>query len=290
MLVVEGHHSVLVEHVRLARLPVGLELTQGTHSRPVRQFVRHLVRHRVQRVAALVEISWRTIGAHVGNVVERSLIEAHVSIVGPVGRAAQGRTALVVGGPHVVELVTANPQGRFDMRILIAVASRHGSTADIARRLAERLTEAGHEPDVLDLVHDRHRGDRIDDLTRFGAFVVGSAIYEGHWLRQARTFVLENAVRLQDSPVFLFSSGPLGDGERTSIYAGRIDELVHAVDAVEHRVFSGRLDRGELGRIERWIVDVVRAHEGDFREWAVIDAWAAVIDARLAAHTNSAAT
>ena len=174
------------------------------------------------------------------------------------------------------------------MRVLIAVGSRHGSTTEIAERLAERLTEAGHAPQVLDLLHARHHGDDLDDLTRFDAYIVGSAIYEGHWLRQARTFVLRNAARLQHVPVFLFSSGPLGDSEHVAIDFAKIDELVSAVDAVEHHLFSGRLERSELGRIERWIVDVVRAHDGDFREWNAIDAWAAEVAAHLSSTTSDA--
>jgi menaquinone-dependent protoporphyrinogen oxidase len=174
------------------------------------------------------------------------------------------------------------------MRILIAVGSRHGSTTEIADRLAGRLTEAGHTPQVLDLVHARHLGDDLDDLTRFDAYIVGSAIYEGHWLRQARTFVLKNAAHLQHHPGFLFSSGPLGDSEHVAIDFAKIDELVSAVDAVEHHLFPGRLERSELGRIERWIVDVVRAHDGDYREWSAIDAWATEVATHLASNTTDA--
>lgn len=168
------------------------------------------------------------------------------------------------------------------MKILIAVASRHGSTADIARRLAARLDAFGHTATLLELGRDR-RDASEETLDDHDAVVVGSAIYESHWLRPARTFVLRNASQLQRMPVFLFSSGPVGTSEHVSIDAVKIDELVHAVDAVEHRVFSGRLDRTELGRLERWIVDVVRAHDGDFRDWAGIDTWAAAIDERLRA-------
>ena len=95
------------------------------------------------------------------------------------------------------------------MKILVAVASRHGSTADIARRLAARLDDLGHTTTVVDLLRDHgHGGDPV--VERHDAVVVGSAIYESHWLRSARTFVLRNATQLQHMPVFLFSSGPIG--------------------------------------------------------------------------------
>lgn len=166
------------------------------------------------------------------------------------------------------------------MKILVAVASRHGSTTDIARRLAARLDDLGHVTTVLELARE-HGREAEAQLERHDAVVVGSAIYESHWLRAARTFVLRNANRLQRMPVFLFSSGPIGESEHVSIDTVKIDEMVHAVDAIEHRVFSGRLERAELGRLERWIVDVVRARDGDFREWDGIDHWATAIDAAL---------
>ena len=175
------------------------------------------------------------------------------------------------------------------MKILVAVASRHGSTVEIARRLAERLAALGHTTTLIDLGHDPKRGPE-PALDEHDAVVIGSAIYEAHWLRAARTFVLRNASRLQRMPVFLFSSGPVGDSEHVAIDTVKIDELVHAVDAVEHRVFSGRLDRAELGRLERWIVDVVRAREGDFRDWDGIDTWAAAVDAHLRAGAAARST
>jgi menaquinone-dependent protoporphyrinogen oxidase len=181
------------------------------------------------------------------------------------------------------------------MKVLVAVASRHGSTVDIARRLAERLDALGHEATVLELGdghrhgHDHPHGHE-PALAAHDAVVIGSAIYEAHWLRSARTFVLRNASRLQQMPAFLFSSGPIGDSEHVAIDTVKIDELVHAIDAVEHRVFSGRLDRGELGRMERWIVDVVRARDGDFRDWDGIDTWAAAVDAHLRATAGARST
>jgi menaquinone-dependent protoporphyrinogen oxidase len=158
------------------------------------------------------------------------------------------------------------------MRVLVAVGSRHGATAQIATRVADRLRRCGHQCEVIDVAHEHHGPDATDG---FDAFVIGSAVYEGRWLRGARHFVLDHAIEMQRAPVWLFSSGPLGDDDRhVSIDTRRIDELIHAVDAREHRVFAGKLARDDLGRLERWIVDIVHAREGDHRRWEVIDAWA----------------
>lgn len=281
VVVVEWDGAVLVEHIGVIGLPVGLELAQARR--------RQLGRGTVVRVVQVVQVvHGHVVTDRFGIVVEGALGRVHDSIVRPRPLASQGRTALSCWRHLWSSEGHRIRDGEVTMRILIAVASRHGSTAEIADRLAERLTQSGHRPHVFDLVHARERGDELDDLTQFDAYVIGSAIYEGHWLRQARTFALRNAAHLQHAPVFLFSSGPIGDSEHVDIDADKIDELVHAVDAIEHRVFSGRLDRGELGRLERWIVDVVRARDGDFRDWTVIDAWAAAIDIRLSTISGSA--
>jgi len=47
--------------------------------------------------------------------------------------------------------------------------------------------------------------------------------------------------------------------------------------AVEHRVFAGRLDMRNLGRVERTTARAVRAPEGDFRDWEAVTEWAAEI-------------
>jgi menaquinone-dependent protoporphyrinogen oxidase len=165
------------------------------------------------------------------------------------------------------------------MKVLIAVASRHGATLQIAERVAAAVRSDGHVVDLLDVTHGHHGPDAVDG---YDAFLIGSAIYEGRWLRGARQFTLDHAIALQGAPVWLFSSGPLDDDDaHVGVDTRRVDELIHAVDAIEHRLFSGRLDRAELGRLERWIADVVRAHDGDFRDWDAIDAWAASVVAAL---------
>lgn len=160
------------------------------------------------------------------------------------------------------------------MRILVVVASRHGSTRSIAARLALQLSGRGHSTEIDD-VSDRHHAHSVD-IDQFDAAVIGSAVYEGHWMREARRFLLQNAVALQQRPVWLFSSGPVGD-EQVGVDERHLADLRASVDGRGHHVFAGRLDRDDLGRMERWIVDVVHAHDGDYRDWADIDGWAASI-------------
>jgi menaquinone-dependent protoporphyrinogen oxidase len=163
------------------------------------------------------------------------------------------------------------------MKVLVAVASRHGSTAEIAERIVATLLAADLEVDI-------HRIDDAAgrDLGGYDAIVVGSAVYEGHWLRSARRFVADHQDQLRRVPVFLFSSGPVGNNT-IGVENGHVTDLVELSGAVDHRQFPGRLDRDLLKRRECWIVDIVRAHDGDFRDWDAVAAWASTIAARLTA-------
>ena len=69
------------------------------------------------------------------------------------------------------------------MRILVTAASRHGSTAEIATRIGETLAIHSGLDVRVRAPHD------VEDITGYGAYVLGSAIYKGHWLEAARDLV-----------------------------------------------------------------------------------------------------
>src|SRR4029453_11196653 len=88
--------------------------------------------------------------------------------------------------------------------ILVAYASKHGATAGIASRIAERLSERGHDTLARPV-------DVIDSLAGAEAVLLGSALYAGSWRKEAVGFVDRFRAELAGMPVWLFSSGPLGD-------------------------------------------------------------------------------
>lgn len=153
------------------------------------------------------------------------------------------------------------------MRILVTAASRHGSTAEIATRIGETLAIHSGLDVTVRAPHD------VEDITGYGAYVLGSAIYMGHWLEAARDLV-QGHDGWRDHPVWLFSSGPIGDPPVPDEQPVDIGAVVVATHALEHRLFSGALRRDRLGFAERAMVAALRAPYGDFRDWAAIDAWA----------------
>lgn len=152
--------------------------------------------------------------------------------------------------------------------IVVAYASKHGSTAGIAEHIAARLREHGSEAEV-------RAAEDIAELGGAHAVLVGSAIYAGSWMKEAIAFVDRHADVLTRLPVWLFSSGPLGeqvvDEEEQP---KQLREISDRIDPRGHRIFAGALDTASLGFGERMIVKAVKAPEGDFRDWDAIVAWA----------------
>ena len=162
------------------------------------------------------------------------------------------------------------------MNVIVAYASKHGSTEGIAQAIAERLDESGAPAQAIP-VND------VSDLGDAPAVVLGSAVYAGSWMKEAVEFVHRFAEPLAERPVWLFSSGPLGeDVEDEEQQPRQLLEMEGIIGPVEHRVFFGALDRSRLGFAERMIVKAVKAPDGDFRDWDEIGAWADAIAAKLA--------
>ena len=105
--------------------------------------------------------------------------------------------------------------------------------------------------------------------------MIGSAIYYGSWMKEATDWVHKNQSILANRPVWLFSSGPLGtevkDAEQQPKEIAEFQKLIKPRD---HQVFFGSLDHNKLSFTERMVLKAVRAHEGDYRDWEAIDAWA----------------
>jgi menaquinone-dependent protoporphyrinogen oxidase len=158
--------------------------------------------------------------------------------------------------------------------VLVSAASKHGATAEMAAFLATALTERGVEAAVAEPAD-------VTALDGVDAVVLGSAVYVGHWLEPARALVDRLGDELRARPVWLFSSGPVGEPLRPVEDPVDVADLLEATGARDHRVFPGRIDRGLLGFGERAMVRALRVPEGDFRDWPAVEAWAAEIAAAV---------
>jgi menaquinone-dependent protoporphyrinogen oxidase len=152
--------------------------------------------------------------------------------------------------------------------VLVAYASKHGSTEEIAHALATRIRAHGYDAEATPI-------SRIDALDDAEAVVVGSAVYGGSWMQEAVAFVRHHAPELAGRPVWLFSSGPLGEHiQDEEDQPKQIAEFRESVQPRDHHVFMGALDPDKLGFAERMMVKAVQAPAGDFRDWDDIRSWA----------------
>jgi menaquinone-dependent protoporphyrinogen oxidase len=161
------------------------------------------------------------------------------------------------------------------MTVLVAAASKHGGTDEIAARIGADLAEHGVAVEVKKL-------EDVHDLAGYDAYVLGSGIYFGNWVKPARRFIDTHAAELAKRPTWLFASGsivgdpPVGD-DPNALRAGLAEQLVEVTHAREHKLFAGKLDTGELGLVERLPVRMAHGREGDWRDWNAVDGWAAAI-------------
>lgn len=174
---------------------------------------------------------------------------------------------------------------RSGQSVLVTAASKYGSTAEIARSIAEAIDAHGVRSTVA-------APDEVESLDEYDAVVLGSAVYTGHWLRAATDFARRFERELGERPVWLFSSGPVGDPAGKLAGKMAVDPLelagiAAATHARDHRMFAGKLDRKNLGFMQRAGLSLFRSLQGDFRDWSAIRSWAEMIAQELSVHARN---
>jgi menaquinone-dependent protoporphyrinogen oxidase len=167
-------------------------------------------------------------------------------------------------------------------KVLVAYASKCGSTGEVARAIAEEIGKTGLAVDVQPV-------REVISLEGYGAVVLGSAVRMGNFLPEATSFLKRNAQSLPSGRVAYFSVGtsPLEkDPEK------REQEVAHPFAAwrsihqpVETAAFAGAVDKNKLGFPWKLMIGAVKEGPlagGDFRDWNAIRGWAAGIAPKVA--------
>lgn len=167
------------------------------------------------------------------------------------------------------------------MRLLVTYASKYGSTAEIAEVIGKELRKRNYEVEVKPI-------EDVVSMDGFDGFVIGSALYAGGWIKTAANFLRSNQELLAKRPVWLFSSGPTGEGDPNEILEGWIfpEDLELVLETIKPKeliLFHGNIDPDKLNFAEKMIIKSVKATVGDFRDWLVIRGWARSIDLSLQA-------
>jgi len=158
--------------------------------------------------------------------------------------------------------------------ILLAYASRFGSTQEVAETIASALSEAGLEVDFQPM-------QEIKSLDRYDAVVLGAAIYNAKWNANAHQFLSRHQDTLTQLPVAIFTLGPLSSSDAAKQNSRRqLDsELANYpwLKPVAVEIFAGKYDPSKPGLnfFERFLP------ARDYRNWDAIRTWAKALLAQL---------
>jgi len=163
-------------------------------------------------------------------------------------------------------------------KILVAYASKCGSTGQVAQVIGQVLADNGATVDVRPL-------NNVSDLSAYRAVILGSAIRQAKWLPEAKKFVAAHQAELSRVPTAYFtvcmtlSEGTEENRRKAATYLEPVRQILKPV---EEGFFAGKMDYGQLGFVERLMVERVKqVPQGDFRNWAAIRTWAQALPARL---------
>jgi len=166
-------------------------------------------------------------------------------------------------------LTLSGGAGAAERKALVAYASRCGSTADIARAIADDLNQRGFAVTMQSVA-------KAGRVAGYDAVVLGSAVRYGHWLPEAVDFVRAHASELKRVPTAFFTVHMMNTGQEEASRKARLGYLepVHAIMRPNAEIFfAGRMDMSRLSFTERLLCKVMKGHDADLRDWAAIHAW-----------------
>lgn len=158
-------------------------------------------------------------------------------------------------------------------QILVAYGTKYGSTAEIADAIATALREDGFEVEL-------RRAREVRGVDGYAAVVLGSAVYMGRWRGEALRVLKRRRAALAERPVWLFSSGPVGDPAKDDdpkaerwLRPPKVQALARQIGARDHAVFGGSVTE-EGGPLRRKIAKDTPDEWRDRRDWDEVRAWA----------------
>ncbi|MCX6691775.1 MAG: flavodoxin [Methanoregula sp.] len=159
------------------------------------------------------------------------------------------------------------------VRILVAYATRNGSTGEIAHAAGRELSAAGHAVDVAEL-------KTISTLAGYNAVVMGGPLYMGS---------IDDAVgkykdQLAHLPVAAFGVGlaPVSKDAKQMVESMKaLHASVAPLQPVAETLFAGKLDPSRLSFVQRKMTEFVKSPVGDFRDWNAIAAWAKELPGKM---------
>ena len=155
--------------------------------------------------------------------------------------------------------------------VLVAYATRYGSTQEVAEAVTAALREQG-------LAVDMQPMRDVRTLDQYGAVVLGAPLYTFHWLKDAHHFVERHHAALTTRPVAIFALGPFHDDakEYQEVRRQLDKELAKypwlTPEAIA--IFGGKFAPEKLTFPYNLVPALKNMPASDVRDWAAIRAWA----------------
>jgi menaquinone-dependent protoporphyrinogen oxidase len=162
-------------------------------------------------------------------------------------------------------------------RILVAYATKMGSTTEIAQAIGKELQVAGHVVDVAEM-------GTMKSLTGYNAVVIGGPMYIGKMIGDTGKFVRRHRDGLVKLPVagFIVGLAPVTKDPVDMEYAQKaLKNALSPLQPVAETVFAGRLDPTKLSWLQKLMVEKAKSPVGDFRDWTAIATWAKELPGKM---------
>ena len=201
----------------------------------------------------------------------RDFLKTAGIVTGATVFACSGITFAATRQPEVeMKEASLGDSSKMSKKVLVAYASRAGSTGGVAEAIGKQLAEAGAAVDVLNI-------KSVKDISAYSAVVIGSAIRIGSWVSEAISFVENNSAALKSMPVAFFSVCMSANDKAPAKQAEvrtYMDKPKTVLSPADEAIFMGVMDPSKIKLYERLMMQLMKSPVGDFRDWDTIRTWA----------------
>ena len=162
-----------------------------------------------------------------------------------------------------------------EIKVLVAYASIHGSTQEVAGVVAATLRDQGVEVDLRPI-------REVRTLTGYSAVTLGAPMYMFHWHKDAHHFLTRFQRELTNGlPVAIFAGGPIEDTREQ--WQDRRSDLDRELakyswlTPVSVQLIGGKFDPARLRFPYNLIPAMRNLPACDLRDWTAIRTWAGTL-------------
>jgi menaquinone-dependent protoporphyrinogen oxidase len=165
-----------------------------------------------------------------------------------------------------------------EARVLVAYATRYGSTQEVAEAVAATLRERGLAVDIQPI-------RAVRTLEGYRAVVLGAPLYMFRWHKDALQFLARHREALTHRPVAIFALGPFHAEEK------EFQEVREQLDKELAKfpwltpaaiaIFGGKFDPEKLTFPHNLVPALKKMPASDIRDWTAIRAWASDLAAQF---------